>query len=214
MSGGSRNFYPLLTEEETFQKLLDNIIDVTINDAGGAEYAVSAVYCNLTLVGAGFDYSHFAIVTQKNWIYQQVLDVNILSLRESGTLDRLKNKWFQSSYCSNASGTSVELSVVTMTGLFVVYGAIGILALLVCIIRATPNMLQHRLFALIKKHTFFIHKIPSRRSITQTPAQGSISQIISHPSIAPTSSIPSGASNHSISRYSSNTSISSRTQRF
>ena len=205
---GSRNFYPLLTEEEIFRKLLDNIIDAAIIDAGGAEYAVSAVYCNLTLVGTGFDYSEFAIVTQKNWIYQQVLDVNILSLRESGILDRLKNEWFQSSYCSHASETSVELPVVTMTGLFVVHGALGIIALLVYIIRPSRNRIKHRVFVLVKKSTFFIHRIPSRRCVTRTPAPCSISQSVSHPSIAPTSPIPSSVSSHSISRSSSNTSIS------
>ena len=205
VTGGSRTFYPLMTKEETFQKLLDNIIDASITDAGVAEYAVNAVYCNLTLVGTGFDYSQFAIVTQKNWIYQQVLDVNILSLRELGTLDRLKNKWFQSSYCSHASETSVELSVVTLSGLFLIYGVIGIIALFVCILRPSVNIIKHRVFRLVKKSTFFIHRIPSRRSITRTPAQRSISQLVSHPSTT---------SNCSISLSSSGSWISNHIQRF
>ncbi|UJR16824.1 hypothetical protein I4U23_003723 [Adineta vaga] len=103
ISSGSRNFYPLLTKEEAFQKLLDNVIDAALMDTGVAEYYVGSVYCNLTLVGAPTDYSQFGIVTQKNWLYQQMLDVTILSLRESGVLDSLKSKWFQTSYCSHSS---------------------------------------------------------------------------------------------------------------
>ena len=130
ISGGSRNFYPLKSKEDLYNKLLDKIIDAAIQDAGVLEYVTSAIYCNLTLVGADFDHSSFGIVFPKNWLYEQVLDVSILSLRESGVFDTLKSKWFQSNYCSHSSETPLELPIEAMAGLFLTYGIIVILSFL------------------------------------------------------------------------------------
>ena len=130
ISGGSRNFYPLKSREDMYNKLLDKIIDAAVMDAGVLEYATSAVYCNLTLVGAGFDHNSFGIVFPKNWLYEQVLDVSILSLRESGIFDTLKSKWFQSNYCSRSSQTPLELPIEAMAGLFLTYSIIVILSVI------------------------------------------------------------------------------------
>jgi ABC-type amino acid transport substrate-binding protein len=83
----NRNFYPLISEDEMYEKLLNNIIDASIMDSGVLEYFTNNIYCNLALVGTDFDKNAFGIVFPKNWIYQQLFDVNILSLRESGMLD-------------------------------------------------------------------------------------------------------------------------------
>ncbi|CAF1254734.1 unnamed protein product [Rotaria magnacalcarata] len=59
---------------------------------GGAEYVTNNIYSNLTLVGEGFEQESLAIVTPKQWLYGQDLDVNILFLKESGNLDNLQVK--------------------------------------------------------------------------------------------------------------------------
>nr|4IO2_A Chain A, Glutamate receptor 1 [Adineta vaga]4IO2_B Chain B, Glutamate receptor 1 [Adineta vaga]4IO3_A Chain A, AvGluR1 ligand binding domain [Adineta vaga]4IO3_B Chain B, AvGluR1 ligand binding domain [Adineta vaga]4IO4_A Chain A, AvGluR1 ligand binding domain [Adineta vaga]4IO4_B Chain B, AvGluR1 ligand binding domain [Adineta vaga]4IO5_A Chain A, AvGluR1 ligand binding domain [Adineta vaga]4IO5_B Chain B, AvGluR1 ligand binding domain [Adineta vaga]4IO6_A Chain A, AvGluR1 ligand bindin len=99
ISGGSRNFYPLKSRQEMYDSLLAGIIDVSFMDIGTAEYVTNNIYCNLTLVGEDFDKSTFGIVTPKEWLYAKDLDVNILSLRETGILDNLKKKWFQTKAC-------------------------------------------------------------------------------------------------------------------
>ncbi|CAF2099385.1 unnamed protein product [Rotaria magnacalcarata] len=62
------------------------------NRIGGAEYVTNNIYSNLTLVGEGFEQESLAIVTPKQWLYGQDLDVNILFLKESGNLDNLQVK--------------------------------------------------------------------------------------------------------------------------
>jgi hypothetical protein len=130
ISGGNRNFYPLKSNEEMYIKLLNNIIDAAITESGVAEYSTSNFYCNLTLVGRGFDKSAFGIVFRKNWLYQEYLDVNIRLLRESGAFDDLRRKWFQTNSCSRSSIKSTSMTIESMAGLFLTFGVISILSIL------------------------------------------------------------------------------------
>ncbi|CAF3757454.1 unnamed protein product [Rotaria sp. Silwood1] len=63
ISGGNRNFYPLLSRQQLFDSLLAGIIDVSLFDGRLGEYLLNNIYCNLTLVGDDFDTAIFAIVT-------------------------------------------------------------------------------------------------------------------------------------------------------
>jgi hypothetical protein len=131
ISNENRNFYPVKTEQDIYNCLLNNIIDASIINVGIGEYITSNIYCNLTLVGTDFDENSFEIVFQKNWLYQQEFDVNILSLRESGVLDDLRNQWFQTNFCSQSSdSSSTAMTIESMAGLFLTFGIISILALL------------------------------------------------------------------------------------
>jgi polar amino acid transport system substrate-binding protein len=130
ISSGIRNFYPLKTDKQMYDCLLNNIIDVSIMDGGVLEYMTNNVYCNLTLVGADFGPSAFGIAFRKHWQYAQELDVNVLSLKESGSLDDLTSKWFQATYCSQSSATSTAMSIESMAGLYLTFGVICVLALL------------------------------------------------------------------------------------
>ena len=131
ISAGKRTFYPLRSREEMFNQLLNNIIDVAIMDAGVLEYATTSIYCNLTLVGASFDQSAFGIMIPKNWLFQQVLDVSILSLREDGVFFKLKAKWFQTNYCSQSADSSTKVSFRQMGAPFAIFLVFVILSLLV-----------------------------------------------------------------------------------
>ncbi|CAF0904995.1 unnamed protein product [Adineta steineri] len=130
VSSGSRNFYALTSITEAYDKLLDGIIDASIMDTGPVEYATSHIYCNLTLVGAGFDPSAFGIVYKKDWIYAQELDVNLLSLREHGILDTLRTKWFGGGGCLRIDDSGTAMTVESLAGLFLIFAAISILSLL------------------------------------------------------------------------------------
>jgi len=129
ISGKSRNFYPLQIENDLYSNLIKNVIDVGIMDAGVLEYVTSSVYCNLTLVGVDFEKSAFGIVIPKQWLYAENLDVNILSLRESGELDNLKRKWFQSSTCFDAADTPTGTSINALSGLFATFAVVTSLAI-------------------------------------------------------------------------------------
>ncbi|CAF4096577.1 unnamed protein product [Rotaria sp. Silwood2] len=130
ISEGNRNYYPLKSRQETYDSLLNNIIDVSFLDGGAAEYITNNIYCNLTLVGEGFEKGAFAVITPKQWLYGQDSDVNILSLRESGDLDTLKIKWFQIKKCSDSSETSSAIGIESLSGLFILFGVIYFLSLL------------------------------------------------------------------------------------
>ncbi|UJR16726.1 hypothetical protein I4U23_003626 [Adineta vaga] len=105
ISDGSRNFYPLTSRQDMYDNLLAGTIDASFMDIGIAEYITNNVYCNLTLVGEDFDKGVFGVVTPKQWLYAKDLDVNILSLREAGSLDNLKQKWFETKGCLDTTTT-------------------------------------------------------------------------------------------------------------
>ncbi|CAF1093486.1 unnamed protein product [Rotaria sordida] len=132
ISKGSRDFHELKSQQDLYNDLLNDVIDTSFMDIGVAEYITNNVYCNLTLVGADFDKSAFGIVIPKNWLYEQDLDVNILALRESGKLDELTLKWFQTNNCPDSSGALAtdSMGIEAMSGLFVTYAVITILSLL------------------------------------------------------------------------------------
>jgi ABC-type amino acid transport substrate-binding protein len=146
ISQDNRNFYPLKSKDEMYRALLDKIIDVSIMDSGPLEYTTSNVYCNLTLIGADFDKTAFGIAFQKNWLYKEVFNLNILSLRESGDLDELKRKWFQTSYCSQASPTFTSMTIESMAGLFLTFAAISILVILLFIWKKRFIIIDYILF--------------------------------------------------------------------
>ncbi|UJR11060.1 hypothetical protein I4U23_015244 [Adineta vaga] len=130
ISSGNKNYYPLKLKQEIYDDLLNNLIDASIMDSGVLEYVTNNIYCNLTLVGKDFEQSSFGIVFQKNWQYEQILDVTILSLREAGSLDALKKKWFQASYCSQAQEVSQAMTIESMVGLFITFGVISTIGLI------------------------------------------------------------------------------------
>ncbi|CAF4714054.1 unnamed protein product [Rotaria sp. Silwood2] len=127
ISGGNRNYYPLKSRQEMYNSLLNNIIDVSFHDAGVAEYITNNIYCDLTLIGEGFDQGAFGILIPKQWLYDQDLDVNILSLKELGNLDTLRRKWFQVKKCSDSSETPRVIGIESLSGLFIVFGVICVL---------------------------------------------------------------------------------------
>ncbi|CAF3485083.1 unnamed protein product [Rotaria sp. Silwood1] len=147
ISRGAYNFHPLPSSKQaTYDALLANIIDVCFIDSGVGRYVTNNIYCNLTLVGEPFDQSQFGIVTPLGWNYAQTLDIEILRLRESGTLDILQEKWFQSSTCPQSSTTmSTALGIPSMGGLFLIFTVIIALSLLLF---AWKKYIKNRLFSL------------------------------------------------------------------
>jgi hypothetical protein len=116
--------------QEIFDCLLNGTIDVSFIDIGTAQYVTNNVYCNLTIVGDGFDENIMGIVMPKQWLYERDLDVNVLALRESADLDQLKSKWFDTTNCSSSSEASDAIEIESMGGLFLVFTVFGSLSLL------------------------------------------------------------------------------------
>ncbi|CAF4659296.1 unnamed protein product [Rotaria sp. Silwood1] len=120
ISSSSRNFYPLKSRKEMYDSLVNNLIDVTFNDVGVAEYMTNNIYCNATLLGEDFNKGVFGIITPKQWLYGQDLDVHILSLKESGDLDNLRRTWFHIKKCPDSSTTSIAIGIESLIGLFII----------------------------------------------------------------------------------------------
>ena len=130
ISDGIQNYYPVKFYEKVLDILLANIIDATLSDTATAEYMANNIYCNITLVGEGIDKGIFGVVVPRQWLYLKDLDVNILSLRESGKLDQLRQKWFQKRNCPDSTEISNALRIESMGGLFLIFGILSILSLL------------------------------------------------------------------------------------
>ena len=133
ISGGNRNFYPLKSLQQQYTSLLSGTVDATFMDSGIAEYATNNIFCNLTIVGADFDKVAFGIVMPKQWMHIADVDVAILSLRESGALDVLRKKWFSSRICPDTYEIPSALGIESLAGLFLTFGVISILAILLFI---------------------------------------------------------------------------------
>ncbi|CAF1331286.1 unnamed protein product [Rotaria sordida] len=149
VSEGVRNYYPLKTQNELFNSLLNNLVDASILDTSAIEYYTNNIYCNLTFVEKDFAPSSYGIAYPKQWLYGEDLDVIILSLRESGVLDDLKEKWFDKNVCQHSSSSYVSTSIKLeeMSGLFVTFGLISILSLvlftskkIICYIRLSKKI--------------------------------------------------------------------------
>ncbi|CAF0799844.1 unnamed protein product [Adineta ricciae] len=130
ISNGVKNYYPLSSRQQQYNALLNGLIDASFMDIGVAEYATNNIYCNLTLVGADFETSAFGIAIPKNWVYAQILDVNILSLREAGSLDDLRTKWFQAKTCPEASNVPTSMGLQSLIGLFLTFAIISVLSVI------------------------------------------------------------------------------------
>jgi ABC-type amino acid transport substrate-binding protein len=130
ISDGRQSFNPMQSLQEIFDCLLNGTIDVSFIDIGTAQYVTNNVYCNLTIVGDGFDENIMGIVMPKQWLYERDLDVNVLALRESADLDQLKSKWFDTTNCSSSSEASDAIEIESMGGLFLVFTVFGSLSLL------------------------------------------------------------------------------------
>ena len=130
ISAGIRTFYPLYSRDEQFKRLLNGDIDATFMDSGIAEYLTNNVYCGLSMVGPSFDVGTYGIVYPKHWLYAEDFDVNVLALRESGELDNIARRWFESKTCEEIVEAPNVMGVESMAGLFVTVGVIFMIALL------------------------------------------------------------------------------------
>lgn len=160
ISNGIRNFYPLKSRQDLYNSLLSGVIDVSLMDIGVAKYVTNNIYCNLTLVGADFDKSAFAIATPKQWLYGQDLDVNILALRESGVLDELKSKWFQIDNCQDLDEALPGIQINALSGLFLTFGIISAISLLL-FLWEKRGVIQRALCKHVRRDKFVIWKRPS-----------------------------------------------------
>jgi ABC-type amino acid transport substrate-binding protein len=130
ISGGSRNYHRLHSLQELLKGLLNGDIDVSFMDSGRGEYLTSSVYCNLTLIGPSFDASTFGIVFPKNWLYIDEFDINVLALRESGELDKLRKRWFGIHDCEATAEMPKAMGLDSMSGLFLTVGIVVFVAIL------------------------------------------------------------------------------------
>ena len=154
ISRGLRNYIPLQTRKDTYDYLVNKAIDVAIVDSATGEYMINTYYCNLTFVGQSFDENAFGIVMAKDWIYAQQLDVSILSLRESGALSNLREKWLLTSYCIDDPDTTEATSIQSISGLLVTFAVIMFLSIgLICWTKR--QMLKHRFMSQVSRQTAF-----------------------------------------------------------
>ncbi|CAF4961597.1 unnamed protein product [Rotaria sp. Silwood1] len=130
VSNGARTYYPVHSEEELCSSVASGLADASIIDSSSAEYYTNNIYCNLTIIGNDFNQNIYSIVIPQDWIYTQDLDVAILSLTELGELNKLKIKWFQTKICPDPVQQSSNISIEAIYGLFLIFGIISILSLL------------------------------------------------------------------------------------
>ncbi|CAF1433013.1 unnamed protein product [Adineta ricciae] len=163
ISGGNRNFFALKSLSDLFTDLVNNNIDAAFIDNGVGEYATSNIYCNLTLIGTDFNKYSYGIVMQKQWMYIQDIDVCILSFGETGQLDTLREKWFATKICSTVGDSNTAMGIESLIGLFVTFGTISIISLLVFVWKKR-NFIQEYLLELVARKRDVIGRNAKRQS--------------------------------------------------
>ncbi|CAF1195853.1 unnamed protein product [Rotaria sordida] len=79
----------------------DGDIDAALWINESIVYHINNIYCDLMTIGDEFGQSYYALPVRQDWLYKSALDSNIVSIIESGELDRISAKWFASHNCSN-----------------------------------------------------------------------------------------------------------------
>ncbi|CAF1071182.1 unnamed protein product [Didymodactylos carnosus] len=133
ISLGRTDYYHLPTTQDIFTKLLDNTIDVAVASGASAVYAIDNIYCKLTLAGDPFYATSIAIDLPKLWPYKQALNVELLTIKESGLLEGIMGKYFNTLTCgssSDAATGSSSMTVESLAGLFLTFACICVLAIL------------------------------------------------------------------------------------
>lgn len=133
-----QQYYPLSSTDEMYASLLNHTIDAAIWTSPVLEYAVAHEYCGkLVTVPTGFLKSPFAIALPKNWNHRRELDWNILNMRESQTLEKIEDRWFEHQKCSldrryspdNELNGIGKVSFDIMIGIFLFFAMITFVAI-------------------------------------------------------------------------------------
>ena len=143
ISNGRRDFYPVYSRDEQLERLVNGDIDATFLHGGSAEYLTNNIYCSLSVVGPSFGSGTFGVVYPKNWLFAEEFDMHVLALRESGEMDKLKRRWFESNVCQDSVEPPNAMGVQSMAGLFLTVGMI-ILAALLTLIWTKRAMIKER----------------------------------------------------------------------
>ncbi|UJR38827.1 hypothetical protein I4U23_031492 [Adineta vaga] len=159
VSNGNRNFYAIKNIQHLYDSLFLDTIDAAFIAMPTGQYVTNNIYCNLTIVGQGFNKGVIGIVTPKQWLYAKDLDVNILALREAGVLENLRVKWFESRTCPATEEESTAMGIDSMSGLFLTFAIIWILSLLVFLWKKRFICKKCRCLLKLRKRLFFKGRI-------------------------------------------------------
>ncbi|XP_055907858.1 glutamate receptor ionotropic, kainate 2-like [Eupeodes corollae] len=80
------------TNDEGVNKVLSGHY-AYLMESTSIEYNVARI-CNLTQIGKLLDEKSYGIAMRKNWPYRDKINDALLELQESGSLSRMKNKWW------------------------------------------------------------------------------------------------------------------------
>ncbi|CAF3585805.1 unnamed protein product [Rotaria sp. Silwood1] len=95
-------YYRLENPQDIYLALIENRIDAALFEGAALQYVIDRNYCGrLSLVGVGFAKSWFGIAMKKDWEYKADFDMNILSVREEGLIEK---KWFLKRSCNSDVG--------------------------------------------------------------------------------------------------------------
>ncbi|XP_018784602.1 PREDICTED: glutamate receptor ionotropic, kainate 2 isoform X2 [Bactrocera latifrons] len=89
--------------------------------------------CNLSKIGNALDEKGYGIAMRKNWPYRDKFNNALLQLQEQGTLEKMKNKWWNevgAGICSSGKQRSedTELKMENLSGIYIVLGVGSALA--------------------------------------------------------------------------------------
>ncbi|CAF3092421.1 unnamed protein product, partial [Rotaria sp. Silwood2] len=115
-------YYRLENPQDIYLALIENRIDAALFEGEALQYVIDRNYCGrLSLVGVGFAKSWFGIAMKKDWEYKADFDMNILSVREEGLIEK---KWFLKRSCNSDVGNMWEydgIPMSSMSGLFLTF---------------------------------------------------------------------------------------------
>ncbi|NWI10907.1 GLRK protein, partial [Crypturellus soui] len=160
-----RDYVLVKTYQEAIQRVLDSNY-AFIGEAVSQDLA-AARHCNLLRAPEVIGARGFGIATPKGSPWTKRLSVAILSLRESGQLEQLRTKWWESRCRRHTRERWAPLPPNALTGLFLILGiglAVGILLALLELSRRSRHSAGHGQKSCC---TVFIEEICSRLQIKE-----------------------------------------------
>jgi len=137
---GFEAYLPQMVTKNNYQLCLDALtsgeVQAVIADSITQEFISNSLPCDKWVVGEVFAKSNFGIgLAYANDTTIHQISEAILSLRESGVIDDIRNSWLQAGACDSSSELySTRLTLEDLSGAFVVLGVFIFIAIISLII--------------------------------------------------------------------------------
>jgi ABC-type amino acid transport substrate-binding protein len=110
-------------------------------DSVTLDYIVNQPSCEFLQIGPLLDPSNYGIALPKNSSFYNLIEIEILKMREDGTIDNLYSKWMRYGSCPTIDQKSTSMGMDTFGGVFIAFGILVAFCTMVIIIEVIFHLM-------------------------------------------------------------------------